>query len=126
MGEEEIVAIQWCKQIANHSTFSVFNEFAQPPFDLCICFANGLILLTHDTPESNPTILKTQLQKISACCWSCKGDILAISGSFDSLGIKNCDRAVNVVQFYNCYGTYLRTLRVPGEDLSSIAWERSG
>ena len=129
IGDATIVAVHWHHDESRRP----LSEDASSPFTFCVCFDNGMILLSRGDSDANPLLLKSHL-KISHCSWSYKGDILAICGSLvakkgraeekDSAG--DTKRSINVIQFYDSAGAYVRTLRVPGEHVASIAWECSG
>jgi WD repeat-containing protein 35 len=64
-----------------------------------------------------------------AAQWNHDGSVLAIAGS---MAVSSSSSAAagdgggkesNVVQFYNPNGDHLRTLKVPGKQITACAWE---
>ena len=56
------------------------------------------------------------------CKWSHDGSILAVAGTMTVSGV-GTEKDSNVVQFYTPYGEHLRTLKVPGKQITACAWE---
>ena len=55
------------------------------------------------------------------CQWSHDGSILAVAGTMSVSG--GSEKDSNVVQFYTPFGEHLRTLKVPGKQITACAWE---
>ncbi len=55
------------------------------------------------------------------CQWSHDGSILAVAGTMSVTG--GTEKDSNVVQFYTPFGEHLRTLKVPGKQITGCAWE---
>lgn len=55
------------------------------------------------------------------CQWSHDGSILAVAGTMSVAG--GTEKDSNVVQFYTPFGEHLRTLKVPGKQITGCAWE---
>lgn len=55
--------------------------------------------------------------------WNHCGSVLAVAGS---LRATNAEKEFNVVQFYTPFGEHLRTLKVPGKQMTGVAWEGRG
>jgi WD repeat-containing protein 35 len=36
------------------------------------------------------------------------------------------NKSINVVKFYDSVGTYLRNIRIPGEEIAGLSWEGTG
>lgn len=83
---------------------------------LAVCYETGKMQLMRNENDDVPIIVDTQMQAIS-CLWNHDGTILAICGMKDSLP------DANQVMFYNPHGTHLRTLKVPGREITSLSWE---
>jgi WD repeat-containing protein 35 len=61
----------------------------------------------------------------AVCCqWNHDGRILAVAGTV-SIMTAGPDKDSNVVQFYSPLGQHLRTLKVPGKQITACAWEGS-
>ena len=50
------------------------------------------------------------------CQWSHDGSILAVAGTMNVTG--GAEKDSNVVQFYTPFGEHLRTLKVPGKQIT--------
>ena len=51
------------------------------------------------------------------CQWSHDGSILAVAGTMSVTGAST-EKDSNVVQFYTPFGEHLRTLKVPGKQIT--------
>lgn len=69
--------------------------------------------------DDNPVILDTGL-KTNDCQWSHDGSILAVAGRTTET---NQSPSQNAVIFYSCTGKHLRTVKLPGNHISGLAWE---
>ena len=69
---------------------------------------------------SDPVLIDTAMLAVG-CQWNHDGTILAIAGTMSVTG--GVDKDSNVVQFYNPFGEHLRTLKIPGKQITSCAWE---
>ncbi|KAJ3217132.1 WD repeat-containing protein 35 [Dinochytrium kinnereticum] len=58
--------------------------------------------------------------------WNTNGSILAVSGVQYARSSQGEEKEVSVVQFYDPFGQYLRSLKVPGKRISSLSWEHGG
>ena len=123
-----VVGISW------HPTNNYYSsEVMLHPSNLCISFDNGMALLCNGDSDLQPVLLRTQLN-ISCCSWDSKGEIIAIGGT-SMVGKQKYEekeqqgqasKSVNMIQFYDNYGTFLRSVRIPGEKISSITFEKTG
>ncbi|XP_014672746.1 PREDICTED: WD repeat-containing protein 35-like [Priapulus caudatus] len=89
---------------------------------LAICYENGRCQIMRFEGDDEPVLLDTGMI-VTVLNWNHMGSVLAIGGSQRYAG---ADKNVNVVQFYTPYGEHLRTLKVPGQKLSSCSWEGGG
>ncbi|KAG8124302.1 hypothetical protein E2320_019640 [Naja naja] len=55
--------------------------------------------------------------------WNHCGNVLAIAG-VQKIPVQ--DKDINVVQFYSPFGEHLRTLKIPGKQVSALSWEGGG
>lgn len=85
---------------------------------LAICLQNGKLYLLKDINDDNPLKIETNML-ISCCVWNTFGSLLAISGFLMNVDKKDS----NVVCFYSAFGELMRTLKVPGKEVSSCSWE---
>uniref|UniRef100_A0A803W6F1 WD repeat-containing protein 35 n=1 Tax=Ficedula albicollis TaxID=59894 RepID=A0A803W6F1_FICAL len=89
---------------------------------LAVCYDNGRCQIMRDENDYNPVLIDTGINVVCVQ-WNSNGSVLAVAGS---LKAASQDKDVNVVQFYTPFGEHLRTLKVPGKQISSLAWERDG
>ena len=87
---------------------------------LAICYASGRLQLMQDENDENPALVDTGMTAVG-CQWNQDGTILAVAGQMFVPGAAEKDS--NVVQFYSPQGEHLRTLKVPGKQISACAWE---
>uniref|UniRef100_A0A3Q2XUY4 WD repeat-containing protein 35 n=1 Tax=Hippocampus comes TaxID=109280 RepID=A0A3Q2XUY4_HIPCM len=89
---------------------------------LAICFQNGRCQIMRYETDENPVCIDTMMNVVSIQ-WNHCGSVLAVAGSLRAL---NSDVEINVVQFYTPFGEHLRTLKVPGKEMTGVAWEGGG
>lgn len=88
---------------------------------LAICYQTGHIQIMRSENDDMPVLLDTGVTT-ACCCWNHNGSILALTGSMLLPGeSKYC----NVIQFFTPFGEHLRTLKIPGKEVSSCVWEGS-
>lgn len=88
---------------------------------LAIGYENGKVQLMCNESDDSPLVLDTDM--VATCLqWNHDGSLLAVTGkSYGTEGEKK-----NVVKFFNPYGQYLHTLKVPGKEITACAWEGMG
>ncbi|XP_022083410.1 WD repeat-containing protein 35-like [Acanthaster planci] len=89
---------------------------------LAICFDNGRAQIMKHENDENPVLIDTGMTVVQIQ-WNHTGSALAVAGSQKSA---QQDKDINVVQFYTPFGEHLRTLKVPGKQLTSVSWEGGG
>lgn len=89
---------------------------------LAICFDNGRCQIMRYENDENPVCIDT-LMNVVSIQWNHCGSVLAVAGS---LRAANQDKEFNVVQFYTPFGEHLRTLKVPGKQMTGVGWEGGG
>ncbi|XP_030213023.1 WD repeat-containing protein 35 isoform X1 [Gadus morhua] len=89
---------------------------------LAICFDNGRCQIMRYESDENPVYIDT-LMNVVSIQWNQSGSVLAVGGS---LRASASDKEVNAVQFYTPFGEHLRTLKVPGKQMTAVAWEGGG
>uniref|UniRef100_T1JCY7 Uncharacterized protein n=1 Tax=Strigamia maritima TaxID=126957 RepID=T1JCY7_STRMM len=89
---------------------------------LVIAYDNGNLQLMRNENDDVPIVLTTNLT-VCDVQWNHNGSILALAGCLSNSG---GDKEINVVQFYTPYGDHIRTLRVPGRQISACTWEGGG
>lgn len=88
---------------------------------LAVCYRNGKIQLMKDTNDDNPIVIETGMTA-AWCCWNSYGSILAVTGMIPLLGNGEA-KDINVIQFYTPFGKHMRTLKIPGREVTCCAWE---
>ena len=84
-------------------------------------FDHGVtISLPHPVQNSiflipDPVLVDTGMTSVG-CQWSHDGSILAVAGTMSVSG--GTEKDSNVVQFYTPFGEHLRTLKVPGKQIT--------
>ncbi|XP_033861234.1 WD repeat-containing protein 35 isoform X1 [Acipenser ruthenus] len=89
---------------------------------LAICFDNGRCQIMRHENDESPVMIDTGMTVVSIQ-WNYCGSVLAMGGSQK---VASQDKDVNVVQFYTPFGEHLRTLKVPGKQMSAVSWEGGG
>ncbi|KAM3870739.1 WD repeat-containing protein 35-like isoform 2-T2 [Diretmus argenteus] len=89
---------------------------------LAICFDNGRCQIMRYESDENPVYIDT-LMNVVSIQWNQCGSVLAVAGSLKS---STSEKEFNIVQFYTPFGGHLRTLKVPGKQMTGIAWEGGG
>ncbi|KAM6081426.1 WD repeat-containing protein 35 isoform 1-T1 [Chlamydotis macqueenii] len=89
---------------------------------LAVCYDNGRCQIMRDENDHNPVLIDTGMNVV-CIQWNHCGSVLAVAGS---LKAASQDKDVNIVQFYTPFGEHLRTLKVPGKQVSALSWEGSG
>ncbi|XP_065296306.2 WD repeat-containing protein 35 isoform X1 [Dermacentor albipictus] len=88
---------------------------------LAIGYDNGKVQLMSNESDDSPLVLDTDM--VATCLqWNHDGSMLAVTGK--SYGSESEKR--NMVKFFNPYGQYLHTLKVPGKEITACAWEGMG
>lgn len=87
---------------------------------LVVCYDTGRIQIMRDEGDENPVLIDTGMTAVG-CQWNHDGSILAVAGMM-SVSVA-AEKDSNVVQFYTPFGEHLRTLKVPGKQITACAWE---
>jgi len=138
-GEVGITGIHWfCSGSGNSRNNNHVSTNGTPlPNTLCIAFDNGKIQLSRGDNDATSEIFDTGFTTITYCRWSSKGNVLAVVGTVESNsgggGGDHRDRSfkqdggggdtINMVKFFDAYGSFIRSIRIPGERISAISWE---
>ncbi|XP_057331775.1 WD repeat-containing protein 35 [Microplitis mediator] len=88
---------------------------------LAICYESGMIQLMRDAADSEPIVVETGITNVW-CAWNTYGSTLAVVG-IQSTIMSNEAKDNNVIQFYTSFGKRLRTLKVPGREITACSWE---
>ncbi|KAM7344254.1 intraflagellar transport protein Oseg4 [Cochliomyia hominivorax] len=103
--------------VAALSWFSGKNPTNRPV--LAICYESGRAQIMVDENDESPTIINTHMH-ITDAKWNHDGSVIAICGHLEE--VVNT-KELNQVSFYSPYGHLYRTLKVPGNQITSISWE---
>lgn len=123
-GEVPIVGVNWFSPVGGTSGKAKKNVAELPP-TLCIAFENGIMQLSRGDEDLNPVIVDTEMTA-TFCKWDSSGAVLAVTGAQKSSRGTGENKTVNVIKFYDAYGRFLRSIRIPGDSLTSMTWEGSG
>ncbi|EDO46375.1 predicted protein [Nematostella vectensis] len=86
---------------------------------LAICFDNGRMQIMRHELDESPVLIDTSMMVVRIQ-WNSNGSVLAVAGTQRALAQ---DKDINVVQFYTPFGEHLRTLKVPGKQITAACWE---
>ncbi|XP_036431101.1 LOW QUALITY PROTEIN: WD repeat-containing protein 35 [Colossoma macropomum] len=89
---------------------------------LAICYDNGRCQVMRYENDDNPVVIETGMN-VASIQWNHCGSVLAIAGSLRSA---TGDKDLNVLNFYTPFGEHLRTLKVPGKQITAVSWEGGG
>eukprot|EP00904_Undaria_pinnatifida_P002695 jgi/Undpi1/12426/HiC_scaffold_5.g02098.m1 len=93
---------------------------------LCLALEGGTVQTSRGVDDANPIVINAHMT-IRQARWNTNGTVLALSGSARAqLSKSGQPRDLSVVKLYSPYGAVLRTLKVPGNGISSMAWEGGG
>ncbi|KAF6724359.1 WD repeat-containing protein 35 [Oryzias melastigma] len=113
-GSLSIAGIQW---------YAGTRGYVRPDCPcLAICFDNGRCQIMRYENDENAICIDT-LMNVVSIQWNHCGSVLAVAGF---LRASTKEKEFNVVQFYTPFGEHLRTLKVPGKQMSGVAWEGGG
>lgn len=112
-GHSRVVGIEWYNGSAGH---------AEPNCPvLAICLDNGRMQLMRHDMDDSAVCVDTGIRP-SGIKWNHNGSVLAVMGRQATAD----GRELWLVQFYSQAGEHLRTMRVPGNGITGLAWEGSG
>ncbi|XP_067008662.1 WD repeat-containing protein 35 [Anabrus simplex] len=86
---------------------------------LAICYQNGCMQIMRGENDDMPVLIDTGMQAV-CCCWNHNGSVIAVAGIMQLAGD---DKDCNVIQFFTPFGEQLRTLKIPGREVTSCVWE---
>lgn len=113
-----------CVQLTSSKSVSVvglnwYSGFVQGKRPaLAIAYETGKIQLMKNESDDFPIIIDAGIQ-ITASCWNENGTILGVCGMKNVVG----EKENNQVMFFSAYGQHLRTLKIPGREITSLSWE---
>ncbi|XP_015772966.1 PREDICTED: WD repeat-containing protein 35-like [Acropora digitifera] len=89
---------------------------------LAVCFDIGRMQIMRHELDENPVLIDISMTVVNIQ-WNNCGAVLAVAGMQRVTGQ---DKDINVVQFYTPFGEHLRTLKVPGKQITEACWEGRG
>jgi WD repeat-containing protein 35 len=120
----KIIGVHWYDGCEGH--------VSQEAPTLAIAFRDGKVQITRGRSDENAVLIDTGME-LTQVRWNNDGSVLALAGSQTEStprgsggGGGDSSREYNVVQFYDPFGRHLRSLRVPGSRIESLAWEGTG
>ncbi|KAM4772218.1 WD repeat-containing protein 35 [Rhinophrynus dorsalis] len=118
-----LVNVTGALSIAGMHWYSGTKGYVEPDCPcLAICFDNGRCQIMRHENDENPVLIDTGMNVVSIQ-WNHCGSVLAVAG-FQKTAAQ--DKDVNIVQFYTPFGEHLRTLKVPGKQMTAVSWEGGG
>ncbi|KAI9007103.1 hypothetical protein BC832DRAFT_554249 [Gaertneriomyces semiglobifer] len=100
-----------------------YDDKRAPAF--AVSFDNGKIQLIRDVNDDAPIIIDTVMRQLNLR-WNHNGTILAVSGVQSVRNIQGEEKEVSLVQFYDPFGQFLRSMKVPGKRITALSWESTG
>ncbi|XP_034939935.1 WD repeat-containing protein 35 [Chelonus insularis] len=88
---------------------------------LAVCYESGRLLLMRDISDDQPVVVETGITN-AWCCWNNYGSVLAVTGILSTI-ISGEAKDSNMIQFYSAFGEQLKTLKVPGREVTGCSWE---
>jgi len=92
---------------------------------LAVALENGKIQLMRNEKDNESIIIDTAMRYLNIK-WNRDGSLLAVTGMQYGKSSQGENKEVCVLQIYDAYGKYLRSLRVPGKRITALSWENSG
>lgn len=86
---------------------------------LVICYHSGHMQLMRSEFDEAPIVIDTNMRAVS-CKWNHNGTVVAVVGT---MIFPNENKENNVIQFFSPFGEHMRTLKIPGENVTCCVWE---
>ncbi|XP_046383004.1 WD repeat-containing protein 35 [Ischnura elegans] len=90
---------------------------------LAILFDSGHLQIMRNENDDAPVFIDCGIKAV-CCQWNQDGSVIAVAGSMPSN--QPDTKETNVVLFYSPLGECLRTLKMPGRQISALAWDGFG
>ncbi|TMW62517.1 hypothetical protein Poli38472_005135 [Pythium oligandrum] len=114
----KIIGLQWYDGCEGH--------ISQEAPTLAVAFRDGRVQITRGRFDDTPVLIDTGME-LTQVRWNNDGSVIALAGTqYESSKGSGETKEFNLVQFYDPFGRHLRSLRVPGSRIESLAWEGSG
>ncbi|XP_037949951.1 WD repeat-containing protein 35 [Teleopsis dalmanni] len=88
---------------------------------LAICYELGRIQIMKNENDETPIIFETLMRNVDAE-WNHNGTVLAICGTLNEM---SASKEINQVCFFTPFGNLIRTIKIPGNEITSVSWEGS-
>nr|CAD7432265.1 unnamed protein product [Timema monikensis] len=88
---------------------------------LAICFDNGCMQIMKEENDDAPVLIDTGMAAV-CCSWNHNGSVIAVTGTMQ---LSSDSKDSNVIQFFTPFGEHLRTLKIPGREVSCCVWDGS-
>uniref|UniRef100_A0A8D8YR04 WD repeat-containing protein 35 n=1 Tax=Cacopsylla melanoneura TaxID=428564 RepID=A0A8D8YR04_9HEMI len=85
---------------------------------LVVAFTSGCIQFMRSYTDDKPVVVYANMS-IGCCEWNEDGTVVAVAGTTKLQGES---KPSNVIQFFSSKGEHIRSLKLPGTELSSCAW----
>ncbi|KAJ9582947.1 hypothetical protein L9F63_022708, partial [Diploptera punctata] len=86
---------------------------------LAICYQNGCMQIMRGENDDIPILIDMNMTAV-CCRWNHNGSVIAVTGVMQLPGD---NKEYNVIQFFTPFGEHLRTLKIPGREVTSCVWE---
>jgi WD repeat-containing protein 35 len=83
---------------------------------LCIAFTNGIVQLSRGDSDPKAIIIDTEMT-IKSCRWNPSGSVIAFIG-YTTSSRGESTKTINNLKLYDPMGMFLRTVRIPGENVA--------
>ncbi|KAI5701658.1 hypothetical protein M8J75_011810 [Diaphorina citri] len=111
----EIAALKFYLNRTSGNIDSVARSQQRP---LVLAFTSGCIQFMRSYTDDKPIVVNVNM-RIGCCEWNEDGSIVAVAGTTK---LQGDTKQSNVVQFFSSQGEHIRSLKLPGSELSSCAW----
>ena len=92
---------------------------------LAIAFRSGRIQIGRGQYDEDPTLIDANMM-IKKCQWNYNGSVLAVAGIQTLRNAAGNTNDINVLAFYDPFGTLLKSIKIPGKTIESVSWEGMG
>ena len=109
----DLASLTWWVNIFSENRSITLNKH------LMLAFTNGTVALYDNENDTEPFIIKTNLQNVNKAEWNLTGDVFAISGFLKD------ESGKNGVSFYSDKGELIKVLKAP-EPIICFCWDANG
>lgn len=112
-----IIGIDWYDGLEGYVCDNVPN--------LAIAFREGLVQISRNEMDDEPILIDTGME-LKKCKWNTNGTVLALAGLQSMKTSDGKTTNVNVIQFYDPYGSHIKSVKIPGSKIEAFTWEGGG